>query len=72
MRVVESVKFASMPTRRPAHTFSVNSMSAMRDMFHLIRLFCEVKGLCTGYTGHPGDTLGFNRRDRLVNPVVIP
>lgn len=72
MRVVERAKFASMPTRRPAHTSPVNSMSVMRDMFHLIRLFCEVKGLCTGCTGHPGDTLRFNRRDRHVNPVVIP
>lgn len=69
MRVVESAKFASMPTRTPADTFPVNSMSAMWDMFHLIRLFSEVKGLCMGYTGHPGDTSRFNRR---VNPGALP
>ncbi|TGB06360.1 hypothetical protein E2651_23620 [Streptomyces sp. MZ04] len=52
MRVVESAKFASMPNRTPAHTFSVNSLSAMWDMFHLIRLLSKVKGLCIRRTGH--------------------
>ncbi|QEU97587.1 hypothetical protein CP970_26380 [Streptomyces kanamyceticus] len=52
MRVIERARFASMPTRTPAHTFGVNSMSGMWDMFHLIRLFSQAKGLCTRRTGH--------------------
>ncbi len=72
MRVVESAKFASMPTRTAAHTFSVNSMSGMWDMFHLIRLFSQVKGLCTRFTGHPGETSLAMCPTRRVNPDVLP
>ncbi|AZM57676.1 hypothetical protein DMA15_14380 [Streptomyces sp. WAC 01529] len=52
MRVIERARFASMPTRTPGYTLTVNSMSEMWDSFHLIRLFGQAKGLCTGRTGH--------------------
>ncbi|QEV60377.1 hypothetical protein CP982_17975 [Streptomyces spectabilis] len=64
LRVTESAKFASMPTRTAAHTSAVNSMSGMWTMFHRIRLFCQAKGLC----GASGDTSRTNRRsNRRVN-----
>lgn len=37
MRVEVSAKFASMPIRSPVHTPTVNFMSVMWEMFHLIR-----------------------------------
>lgn len=52
MRVEVSAKFASMPTRTPADTFTVNSTPGMWDAFHLIRFIREVKGLFTGFPGH--------------------
>ncbi|QES45965.1 hypothetical protein DEJ49_13995 [Streptomyces venezuelae] len=52
MRVIERARFASMPTRTALHTSGVNSMSTMRNMFHLIRLFCQAKGLCRCPSGH--------------------
>ncbi|MEI5099563.1 hypothetical protein RB200_14440 [Streptomyces sp. PmtG] len=52
VRITESAKFASMPTRTAAHTFDVNSLSAMWAMFHLIRLSELAKGLCGGPRGH--------------------
>jgi hypothetical protein len=47
-----SAKFASMPTRTAAHTFTVNSAPGMWDMFHLIRFISEVKGLFMRSPGH--------------------
>ncbi|AVV42293.1 hypothetical protein C6376_13500 [Streptomyces sp. P3] len=47
-----SAKFASMPTRTAAHTFTVNSTPRMWDVVHLIRFISEVKGLCTRRPGH--------------------
>jgi hypothetical protein len=52
VRVEVSAKFASMPIRTPAHTFTVNSKTGMWDAFHLIRFICEVKGLFTVLPGH--------------------
>ncbi|AYN41001.1 hypothetical protein D9753_21335 [Streptomyces dangxiongensis] len=53
-RVEAGAKFASMPTRTPVHTRTVNSPPGMWDMFHLIRFFWQVKGLFTGMWGHMG------------------
>ncbi|GAA3146801.1 hypothetical protein GCM10017687_74800 [Streptomyces echinatus] len=54
MRVEVGAKFASMPPRTAVHTRTVNSAPGMWDMFHLIRFFCQVKGLFSGVPGHMG------------------
>lgn len=70
MRVEVSAKFASMPTRTPVHTFTVNSMSPMQEMFHLIRFLWKVKGLFWGPPGHmaqqPGTQTSLRSCDRNV------
>lgn len=45
MRVEVMAKFASMPTRTPAHTLAVNSTPEMWDPVHLIRFISTAKGL---------------------------
>ncbi|PBC63179.1 hypothetical protein BKI49_14655 [Streptomyces sp. Tue6028] len=52
MRVEVSAKFASMPSRTPVHTFTVNLMSKMWEMFHLIRFTWQAKGLFRSRPGH--------------------
>ncbi|OUD00445.1 hypothetical protein CA983_25515 [Streptomyces swartbergensis] len=52
VRVEVSAKFASMPTRTPVHTPTVNSAPAMCDVVHLIRSFTQMKGLFTARPGH--------------------
>jgi hypothetical protein len=52
VRVEVSAKFASMPPRTPVHTRTVNSTSAMWDIFHLIRCVSQVNGL---FPRLPGD-----------------
>ncbi|QFZ75983.1 hypothetical protein GFH48_24400 [Streptomyces fagopyri] len=52
MRVEVRAKFASMPTSTPVHTRTVNFMSGMWEMFHLIRFICEAKGLLRSRPGH--------------------
>lgn len=52
MRVEAGAKFASMPTRTPVHTSTVNCMSGMWEMFHLIRFIWQAKGLFRGLPGH--------------------
>jgi hypothetical protein len=52
VRVEGSAKFASMPIRTPAHTSAVNFMSAMWEMFHLIRFISQAKGLFRSRPGH--------------------
>ena len=52
MRVEVGAEFANMPTRTPVHTFTVNFMSGMWEMFHLIRFICQTKGLFRGRPGH--------------------
>lgn len=52
MRVEVSAKFASMPTRTPVHTDTVNSMPGMWDMVHLFRFILQGKGLLKGVPGH--------------------
>ncbi|GAA2590626.1 hypothetical protein GCM10010424_43750 [Streptomyces lienomycini] len=52
VRVEASAKFASMPSRTAVHTSTVNSMTVMWDMFHLIRLIMLAKGLLRGLPGH--------------------
>lgn len=52
MRVEASAKFASMPPRTAVHTGTVNSMTVMWDMFHLIRLIVLPKGLLRRLPGH--------------------
>ncbi|GAB7108827.1 hypothetical protein JCM4814A_71410 [Streptomyces phaeofaciens JCM 4814] len=51
-RVEVSAEFASMPTRTPVHTFTVNSTPGMWDMVHLIRFISETKGLFIRGPGH--------------------
>lgn len=62
MRVEVSAKFASMPTRTPVHTRTVNLMSGMWAMFHLIRFISVAKGLCRSLRGH----MAHNRAHELV------
>ncbi|CAM5343052.1 hypothetical protein GCM10010256_62620 [Streptomyces coeruleorubidus] len=52
MRVEVSAKFASMPTRTPVHTLTVNSAPALWDVVHLIRSFTQMKGLFMPRPGH--------------------
>ncbi|GAA4557658.1 hypothetical protein GCM10023097_65230 [Streptomyces collinus] len=52
VRVVVSAKFASMPTRTPVHTFTVNSTPGMWDVVHLIRSIAQMKGLFMARPGH--------------------
>jgi hypothetical protein len=52
VRVEVSAKFASMPTRRAVHTSTVNCMSGMWEMFHLIRFIWQAKGLLRRLPGH--------------------
>ena len=52
VRVEVVAEFASMPTRTPVHTSTVNFMSAMWEMFHLIRFIWQAKGLFRGSPGH--------------------
>ncbi|KAF6000051.1 hypothetical protein BOG92_038630 [Streptomyces sp. WAC00263] len=52
MRVEVSAKFASMPIRTSVHTSTVNFMSAIWEMFHLIRFICVTKGLLSSRPGH--------------------
>ncbi|GAA5066381.1 hypothetical protein GCM10023336_48060 [Streptomyces similanensis] len=70
VRVEVSAEFASMPTRTPAHTRSVNSTPGMWDMFHLIRFISQVKGLLMGVAGHmrhmPGTQAPLSSRDPTV------
>ncbi|GAP52419.1 hypothetical protein GCM10010320_64940 [Streptomyces caelestis] len=51
-RVEVSAKFASMPTRTPVHTRTVNSAPGMWDVVHLIRSFTQMKGLFMAHPGH--------------------
>ncbi|EPD56697.1 hypothetical protein HMPREF1211_06422 [Streptomyces sp. HGB0020] len=69
MRVEVSAKFASMPTRTPGHTFTVNSAPGMWDLVHLIRFICKAKGLCTRHPGH----MAHNRAHKpRCDPVIRP
>ena len=52
VRVEVVAKCASMPTRTPVHTSTVNCMSGMREMFHLIRFIWQAKGLFRRLPGH--------------------
>ncbi|OIJ90175.1 hypothetical protein BIV24_18480 [Streptomyces colonosanans] len=52
MRVEVGAEFASMPSRRAVHTFTVNLMCGMWEMFHLIRFIWQTKGLPLGCRGH--------------------
>ncbi|GEC10128.1 hypothetical protein SSP24_77830 [Streptomyces spinoverrucosus] len=52
MRVEVGAKFASMPTRTPVHTRTVNPAPDMWDMFHLFRFIAVVKGLLSRSPGH--------------------
>jgi len=52
VRVEVSAEFASMPTRTPVHTRTVNLTSDMWAFFHLIRATSKVKGLCMRLGGH--------------------
>jgi hypothetical protein len=52
VRVEAVAEFASMPTRTPVHTSTVNFMSVMWEMFHLIRFIWQAKGLFRGPSGH--------------------
>ncbi|GAA2898076.1 hypothetical protein GCM10010524_32770 [Streptomyces mexicanus] len=71
VRVETSAEGASMPTRRPAHTSTVNSTPGMWDMFHLIRLISQVKGLLTGKAGHMAHMPGAQTPLRSRDPTVI-
>ncbi|GGQ38703.1 hypothetical protein GCM10010266_72470 [Streptomyces griseomycini] len=63
-----SAEFASMPTRTPVHTFTVNSAPDMWDMIHLIRFISRVKGLLRRFPGHMVRTAG--RTERRCDPVI--
>jgi hypothetical protein len=52
VRVEVGAKFASMPTRTPVHTSTVNCMSGMWEMFHHIRFIWQAKGLFRSLPGH--------------------
>jgi len=52
VRVEVDAKFASMPIRSPVHTPTVNFMSVMWGMFHLIRFISQAKGLFRRLPGH--------------------
>lgn len=52
MRVEVSAKFASMPISTSVHTSTVNFVSAIWEMFHLIRSICVTKGLLWSHPGH--------------------
>lgn len=68
MRVEVSAKFASMPTRTPVHTLTVNLPSGMWEMFHLIRFISVAKGLCESPLGHMAHNRAHKpRRDPVIH-----
>lgn len=68
VRVEVDAKFASMPIRSPLHTLTVNFMSDMWGMFHLIRFIWQAKGLFTRVSGH----MAHNRAHKPQREPVIP
>ncbi|MDQ0776804.1 hypothetical protein QF026_005270 [Streptomyces aurantiacus] len=67
MRVEVSAGFASMPTSTPVHTRTVNSLSQMWAIFHLIRATWKAKGLCRGLPGHMAHNRALGpRRDTVI------
>ncbi|GHA38171.1 hypothetical protein GCM10010303_56250 [Streptomyces purpurascens] len=65
-RVEVSAKFASMPTRTPGHTSTVNSAPGMWDEVHLIRSFAQMKGLFMCRPGHMASIRAHKPRCALV------
>ncbi|GGV81218.1 hypothetical protein GCM10010228_54090 [Streptomyces massasporeus] len=66
VRVEVSAKFASMPTRTPVHTFTVNSTPGMWDVVHLIRSIAQMKGLFMARPGHMASNRAHKPRCVLV------
>ncbi|GAB2872621.1 hypothetical protein GCM10027074_45330 [Streptomyces deserti] len=65
-RVGVSAEFASMPTRTPVHTSTVNSAPDMWDVLHLIRFTWKVKGLLMALPGHMASNRAAEPRCDLV------
>lgn len=67
-RVGVSAGFASMPTRTPVHSSTVNSEPGSWDVVHLIRVISWLKGLLSRFPGHMVRTAGC--RPRRCDPVI--
>ncbi|CAL2058302.1 protein of unknown function [Streptomyces murinus] len=66
MRVEVGTEFASMPPRTTVHTSAVNSMTAMWDTFHPIRVICRAGGLLLGGPGHMGHIRALDERRNAI------
>ncbi|GAA4313442.1 hypothetical protein GCM10023086_34300 [Streptomyces venetus] len=66
VRVEVNAKFASMPTRTPVHTTTVNSAPGKCDGFHLFRFTAQMKGLFMAGPGHMASIRARERRCVLV------